>query len=277
MLQIKRIINWCSGGIGNRLRPLASCHAVSKVTGRKLSMCWQPTMRCMTHFNDLFLDDIEMLSYDDISKLENVSIYSEAAYIRHDASLNGNPALLNLFNKFGCKTLDQTVHIGSDEAQNIIVYDNNFFGSFDITTAHTFIKSLIPLDIIQKKIDDFLNINPIDKTWIGVHARGTDFEPSGVNVHTYINRMQQYSGRNFFVCSDSLDYENTMKQTMPNVLFYKKDSYVSRGSAAGWHNNVITPMESVQDSLLDIYLLSKTDIQIYNTASTFAEIAKILS
>lgn len=277
MLQMKRIINWCSGGLGNRIRPLATCHSISKETGRTLSMCWQPTMRCMTEFTDLFSDNIELLSYDNVSKLENVSIYSEVSYIHHDATLNNNQTLLYLYHKFGCKTLDQTIHIRSDPAENIIVYDNSFFGNYNMDFAYSFIRSLTPIQIIQNKLNKFLAETHIDKSWIGVHARGTDFEPGGVTVHTYINQMRPLIGRKFFVCSDSLDYENIIKQNIPNVLFNKKDSYVSKSSGGSWQNNVYTPKESVQDALVDMYILAKTDFQIYNKDSTFAVIAKILS
>jgi hypothetical protein len=276
---MKRIINWCSGGIGNRLRPLSTCFAISKETQRTLSMCWQPTMRCMTEFKDLFKNDIETLTYEDLSKLDNVSIYSEVAYIHHDAGLNNNSTLLDLMNRFGCKTLDQTVNIRNDTADNIIVYDNNFFGNYDKSSEHEFLKSLIPIDIIQKNIDDFLLNHKIDKTWIGVHARGTDFEPGGVSVHAYVNEMVSYNiTQRFFVCSDSEEYEKYIKENVLAAEFYKKKSYVHKNNAAqGWVNNVMTPKESVQEALVDLYLLSKTDIKIYNKHSTFVEIAKLLN
>lgn len=275
---MKRIINWCSGGIGNRLRPLSTCYAISKETGRTLSMCWQPTMRCMTEFKDLFKNDIETLSFNDLSLLNSVSIYSEVAYVHHDAALNNNATLLNLMNKFGCKTLDQTVHIRSDPADNIIVYDNNFFGNYDKNLEKQFLKSLIPLDEITERIETVLKEKCIDKSWVGVHARGTDFEPGGVTVNTYINAMRSFKkDTKFFVCSDSEDYEKEIISKVPTSYFYNKRSYVCKSNmCAGWVNNVLTPKESVQEALVDLYLLSKTDIKIYNAGSTFAEISKLL-
>lgn len=276
---MKRIINWCSGGIGNRLRPLATCYAISKETQRVLSMCWHPTMRCMAEFKDLFKNDIETLSYDDLSKLDNVSIYSEVSYIQHDASLNNNSTLLNLMNKFGCKSLGQTPDIRNDTADNIIVYDNNFFGNYNKDTEKQFLKSLIPIDSIQKNIDEFLLNCKLDKSWIGVHARGTDFEPGGVSVHSYVNKMVSYNiNQRFFVCSDSEEYEKYIKDNVLSSEFYRKKSYVYKNNnAQGWTNNVMTPKESVQEAVVDLYLLSKTEIKIYNGNSTFVEIAKLLS
>ncbi len=40
-----------------------------------------------------------------------------------------------------------------------------------------------------------------------------------------------------------------------------------------WVNNVNTPLDSIKDSLVDMYVLSNTDIKIYNKRSTFAHIA----
>jgi hypothetical protein len=273
------IINWCSGGIGNRLRPLATCSAISKLTGRRLGYCWQPTLRCMTNFTDLFAQEAVWtdLSLEQVASLNDVSIYSEVYYIEHDARLNGCNVLLDLYKRFGCKPLCAAANIRTDPAENIIVYDNNFFGDFDRNDSVSFIKNLKPIDSIQNKIDSFLNTNKLDKSWIGVHARGTDFENSGISVHTYMNQMEAYRGSNFFLCSDSKQYEDTIKASFPNVLTFDKNSYVYKNSPHGsWVNNVNTPKESVQDSLVDLYLLGKTDIKVFNSNSTFAEISALL-
>ena len=274
---MKRIINWCSGGVGNRLRPLAACHSFAKQTGRTLAACWQPTTRCMTYFHDLYENEIELLEFKDIANLESVSIYSEKEYIVHDAKLNGNQTLFNLMTKYGHKSLANTGQINHDTADNIIVYDNNFFAGADAQLAHSFIKQLIPLVEIQHKIGNFLKETALDKSWIGVHARGTDFESRGISAETYVKKMNSYPQKKFFVCSDSLEYEQYVTSKIPNSIFNKKQAYVGKSHAGEWDNNVMTPKESVQDSLVDMYLLAKTDFLIYREDSTYAEIIKILS
>ena len=96
-----KIINWCSGGMGNRLRPLSTCYTIHKTYDRQLGYCWQPSPGCQAKFNDLFIKDDEWydLSYDEITSLEDVSIYSEVEYIINDARLYNNNTLLNLYNK----------------------------------------------------------------------------------------------------------------------------------------------------------------------------------
>ena len=47
---MKKIICYCSGGLGNRLKPIASCWAIANLTGRELVVVWEPTLRCMAPF-----------------------------------------------------------------------------------------------------------------------------------------------------------------------------------------------------------------------------------
>ncbi|MCP4748729.1 MAG: glycosyltransferase [Desulfobacteraceae bacterium] len=37
----KTIICYCAGGLGNRLKPMASCWAISRLTGRRLKILWR--------------------------------------------------------------------------------------------------------------------------------------------------------------------------------------------------------------------------------------------
>src|SRR6185369_6101048 len=100
---MRRIINWCSGGLGNRLRPMATCFAIHKTYNRAFGFSWQPSPGCDAKFEELYLKDTEWLdmSYIDVACLQNVSIYSEVAYIQNDARLYNNNTLWDLYKRFG--------------------------------------------------------------------------------------------------------------------------------------------------------------------------------
>lgn len=276
---MKRIINWCSGGLGNRLRPLATCYAIHKSYDRELGFSWQPSPGCDAKFEELYIKPKNWLdmSYEDVAQLQDVSIYSEVPYIQNDANLYNNDTLLNLLRRFGCKTLDQCVHIRNDPAKNIIVYDNNFVGDYDKSLEVEFLKNLQPVPLITEQVESFIQQYHIDKTWIGVHARGTDYEATGTNVHTYIEQMKQYPDRNFFLCSDSKEYEDLIKRNISNVItFTKKEYTVKKTGRATWVDNVQRSKQSMYDSIVDLLILSKTDVKIYNRESTFAQIATLI-
>jgi hypothetical protein len=273
-----RIINWCSGGLGNRLKPLASCAVIAKKTNKKLGMLWLPTMRCQTHFSDLFKNEFEQFNNESFEHLTSAIIYTERPYISHDAGLNNIPGLLYMSHRYPVKPLSTTPEILTDASLNTIVYSNDYLAGYDKNECINFLKSLEPLDFLKDEIENFCKENSIDKNTIGVHARGTDFEAGGEQLRGYIDAMRNISGR-FFVCSDSRDYENALQSEFGDrVIFRKKSSYVYKENpSAGWTNNVQTPKESVQESLIDLYVLSRTNFQIYNANSTFAHIAQDLS
>jgi hypothetical protein len=273
-----KIINWCSGGLGNRLKPLASCAVIAKETGRQLGIMWQPTMRCQTHFHDLFKNDIEEFDNESIKQLDSVHIYTERPYISHDANLNNLNGLLTLSGRFDVSSLSETSNIRSNRLNNIITYSNDYLAGYDQAACNNYLKELTPVDYIKEEVETFCRLHSIDKSFIGVHCRGTDFESGGSQLQSYMTHMAAFDGK-FFVCSDSLEYEQAIKNTFGDrVVFRQKRSYVYKENPGNsWTNNVQTPKDSVLESLIDLYILAKTNFQIYNKNSTFAHLAFALS
>lgn len=272
---MKKIINYCSGGLGNRLKPLASCYAISQLTGRKLEMYWHPTMRCGGIFDKLFTNTIDNIEYDWLHSVTNAKIYSYQSYIDHDANLNGNNQLQTLSRKFPVVPLDRCHEILLDDAETIIIYDNGFLPGINLAKTNEFFKLLNPVDEIKQAVSSFCKSNNINKTVIGVHARGTDFESSGVSAEHYLNMIRTHvkPGRRFLLCSDSKEYEDYIQKALPGyIITIPKNNYVSKNGGGSWTNNVLTPHDSVKDSLVDLYTLAETSFLLYNESSTFAHI-----
>lgn len=275
---MKKIINYCSGGLGNRLKPLASCYAISQITGRKLETYWHPTQRCGGIFHSLFdNNEIENIEKDLLSDQKDVKIYSYQSYIDHDASLNNTTQLQQLSRIFPVEPLTSCPNILNDKEETIIIYDNGFLPGIDTIKTTEFFKVLNPNKNIKESVIQFCQDNKINKSVIGVHARGTDFEPSGVNADYYLNLIKSntFFGNKFLLCSDSKEYEEYIKNALPNnIITRNKNSYVSKihNTSNSWVNNVSTPHNSVEEALIDIYALSETNFTLYNNNSTFAHI-----
>jgi hypothetical protein len=266
------IINYASGGLGNRLKPLGSCYIVSQQTNRQLTMTWDLAPACSANFNVLFKNDIPIIDLKSLDPAE-VSIYSEPEWIEHDFRLNGSPNLYNLYSKSGCKNLSRCNEMLTDTKKYIIVYSNTVLQGFE--QIQPFIKLLQPIDELNKKINHFITLNNIDKNTIGVHARGTDF--SGMSANSYIPAMKHFTNK-FYVCSDSKEIEFNIKNEFGNRVIVREKRYVDKynKSSSTWVNNILRTSDSVQDAVVDLYILSKTNFQIYNKDSSFAEIAKLL-
>lgn len=276
---MRTVINYTTGGLGNRLRPLSSAYAAAKETGRTLCQYWDSKTinGTLAKFNELFENNIKELSSEDLGKLESYNIYSEMSSINRLSSKYNLHELRNLVGKGRGRLLSRGSYTPNDSEDNIIFYCNNFIPNTNRELCHEFIRSLRPIPLIQEKIDKETVELGLNKNVIGVHARGTDFN---VDVGYYINQMNIHGGSaKFFLSTDDVKYEKEICRTFKDRVITRQGRAhnTKENEAAGWDYNFVITKEKSQDSIVDMYLLAKTDIQIYHPASTFSEIAKVLS
>jgi hypothetical protein len=274
---MKYIINYSSGGLGNRLIPLSCIMELCEKLDRKVGVVWPETIRCMGQFKNLFSNEITEIKINNLNPSETV-IYTNKDFITHDASLNNNNDLLNLSYLCEVKDLNRLNEIYSEDKKYILIYHNTSF--LEINSISKQLKSLKVTDYIKNKIDDFVEMYKIDKTVIGVHARGTDFIHE--NISNYIQIIKNILLNNpkskILFCSDSVEWESYIKNQFPEniIIRQKKDSVKKLNDNLGWINNVYTSEESTIEGLIDIYLLSKTNFLYYNPESTFAKLSIFL-
>ena len=272
---MKYIINYSSGGLGNRLIPLSCIMGLCEKLGRKVGIVWPETIRCMGRFENLFLNDINQFKVKNLDPLNTV-IYTNPGYIVHDASLNNNKDLLELSYLCQVKSLDRLNEISNEEKKYIVIYNNTSFLESTNSISKQ-LKSLKVTDNIKNKINDFVEEYKIDRTVTGIHARGTDF--INENLSDYIQIIKNILLNNpeckIFFCSDNVEWETHIKNKFPeNIIIRQKKDYVKKSNDnLGWVNNVYTSEESTIEGLIDIYLLSKTNFLFYNHASTFAQLS----
>jgi len=281
----KAIINYSTSGLGNRLRPLASCYAISKQTGRKLIAYWDNVTPngCLAKWEELFKNELQVISLEELKQLDDCLLFSETDGVGHGYEREyqkfGRNALKYLASKY--PALPKSNFDYSYDNKNIIIYDNNFQPKVNINDSYEFIQNLIPIKEIQEKIDYYTNELKLNKDIIGIHARGTDF---GDYLDQYIYVIQHVLNQNpsqmFFLSTEDPIYENTIKEKFgDNIIIRKKNNYIIKDDYKPWndHNSFSITKEHAQEAVEDIFLLSKTDIQIYHPLSTFCEIAKIIS
>lgn len=266
------LICYCTGGIGNRLRPLASCYALTKQENQKLFIFWENTdVRCQAHFSDLFENSIPRISSEELSQIDDVSIFGEESFIQTEAIKNKRNVLKNLAEKYGLKGKRLT----SYQTKNAILYSCEFQ---KIPNELDFIKNLKPIKPIKKIIDEEINRLSLSKKVIGVHARGTDFF---LSPKYYIKQINAIADKDttIFLCSDEEAMEEAVKNGVHcKVLTRSKKAFAQKqDNNDDWNkmNDLIT-LESAQDAIVDMYLLSQTNLKIYSPRSTFTIIAKLV-
>lgn len=268
------IINYSSGGLGNRLIPLSCVMELCEKLHRKTGIIWPKTIRCMGKFENLFSNQIAEFEINSLDHSETV-IYTNREYIIHDASLNNNNDLLNLSHLCQVKELGRLNEIYNENKKYIIIYHNTSF--LELSSISKQLKSLQVTEYIRNKIEDFVETCKIDKDVIGIHARGTDFISEDLSKYTRTikNILLNNSDSKILFCSDNVEWESNIKNQFPeNIIIRQKKDYVKKfNNNIGWINNVYTSEESTIEGLIDIYLLSKTNFLYYNPESTFAKLS----
>lgn len=148
------------------------------------------------------------------------------------------------------------------------------------------VRFLLPSKQIQKKVTDFCLKNNISKHTIGVHVRGTDF-PGKINPATLFEHIKTRSEK-FFICSDEKNV-NELFASLPNCVVFTKAHFPKQLKVnANWNDlikddqgrifnfNVDRNSESVEEALVDLLILSKTNVQRLSNSS-FEYLAFLLS
>ena len=118
--------------------------------------------------------------------------------------------------------------------------------------------------------------------------RNTDFyDPHKPDFDQIFNQVSDTNETKYFVCSDDEELENKFNQ-LENVSVYPKTSYVEKLTDEGeWRSvivddtgveypfNVERSDESVRQAIIDLYILSKSDM-MKTSNSSFLQTAILL-
>ena len=282
---MKTIINYSTSGLGNRLRPLSSCYAISKQSGRKLKAYWDNITPngCLAPWHELFDNELDIITLNDMEQLNNCLLLTEGGSghgFEREESKFGRSTLKKLSQKNPYRSYDSFSY--DDKQDNIIFYHNNFSRNVSNEDTFEFLHNLQPIKKIQDKIDHYVGELGLNKNVLGIHARGTDF---GVGAVSYVNAIRDIlkdkPDVKFFLSTEDPDIENTMLELYPNnIITRKKDNYIVRtDTSLPWndHNSFAITTESAQEAVEDIFLLAHTTLTIAHPSSSFAEIANIIS
>ena len=283
---MKTIINYSTSGLGNRLRPLSSCYAISKKSGRKLKAYWDNITPngCLAKWDELFENELETISLDDVRNLNDCLLLTESGHSGHgmdrEAQKFGKTALKELSNNNPYRHYESFSY--DDKQENVIVYHNNFLPTVSKEDADEFLINLKPIKPIQDKIDSYVEELGLNKNVIGIHARGTDF---GTRIVDYVNAVKQILSQNpnqkLFLSTEDPEYEQILTELYPNnIIIRKKENYIiKKDDSLAWndHNSFSITTAHAQEAVEDIFLLAHTNIVIYHPMSSFAEISRIIS
>lgn len=278
----KGVIVYSTSGLGNRLRSLASAAVIAEETGRRLRVYWDNIIPngCLAKLEDLFENKFEEISLDEMTQLEDCKMCCDAYDADRENWHFKNPTLSILINKYGAQGKDS--YNSEDNQKNIVIFNNNFLSGVNREKSNKWIAGLIPKKEINDKINAIADNLGLSKDVIGIHARGSDF---GTTVEYYLPLISELlskdANKKFFVSTEDKSFENRIISEFPNnIIFRTKENYITKeNNNLAWnnYNSFAITKNHAQEAIEDMFLLSKTDIQIYHPNSTFCEIAKIIS
>lgn len=239
------------GGLCNRLYSLASAYSYSVVLGMDMHICWTPSIECPSVLHDL-INTNPLTTLDVAASLELVRrnggkvAWTGAFGMDHD-----------LYRLLSC-TRPQKERIDQ--------------------LARSFIQTLDFSEIIRARVQEFMRSHEWDNSIVGVHVRSTDHtahftdrgrahELSGdESFKIIINDLIAQGHGRFYLATDAIETFDKFHDWFGDRIFTRIKSY----------NTQQLRQTSIEDAIIDLILLSKTQKIIGSKLSTFSQFASLL-
>ena len=276
------LISYLPQLLGNRLRSLAAASAISSELNTPLVINWLQTSDFELNYEDVFEPFYRTATTEEVILigLENgLDLYTEIQNWHgwKQESENGRPLLawLAMFYK-----PNQVSHLErAASSKNLLLYTNDFHRNFSLDVQLTALRNLKLIYKIKSRVSTMLNELQI-RGLPSVHARGSDFT---TYVDDKTDWFNYYRGMileriphesNFFLTSEDFHLKERLTEEFSSRIIVRDiSSYETKPQ--------ITPLlpntTSTADSIVDLYLLSCTNLVVFHPHSSYAQLARILN
>ncbi len=293
------IVKGCAG-LGNRLITVWSAIQYAKKTNRILVIDWRDGQfdiagqNAFTHFFNLNNVETCLLQNIPFEKSSSNSIFFSnnsnlGVYDGYAEKINNihhylkkilfTPHLKKIHRKWAPSKLNpynETLNYGSDlniKCKHDIIYYIDFLPQISLTCIdkHIILKSEIENIIINFSESHHLNQH------CGIHIRNTDKKPT-THFNNLFKYLKESSINTVFLSTDDSSIENLFKEKVENVICYPKQKVVL--TTEGLHQWALYAkadnMKKIiyQESVIDMFLLSKCKTLLYQGNSSFSVVAK---
>jgi len=281
----KKFVAYLTSGMGNRLRPLASAMAYCERTGRELLVYWDNVTPngCLTPLDKLFKNTFNLISLEEIAELEGkIGLYTEKGKghgAAREAERFGRDQLLKLSEN---NPLKNSIDIPLDSDEDVvIVYDNNYITAIPLEESIKQLRSLEPVDGVVKQVKTLAEKAEFFRGLKGVHARGTDFGlKQALEMYTTMINKEILPTEKFFLSTDDQALEKGLEEAFNQQIISRPGRLhleLNEGKEHWFDPDSFTISENHGiDALVDIYLLSCTNLVVFHPGSTFSEISRHL-
>ncbi len=280
---MKRLVCYCSGGLANRVRPIAGYRALAERLGRRFSFVWNPDFTCAAPFDAFFHDDsITQLSEQEACRLPRGEIFS-----RRDSFENAKVLDPGFFPAFSSRheVRDLVVKdIAASKVETVVVLDN----APCRVRPDLYLKSLARIAFkgyggeVEHQIPAYL----------GFHIRLTDFRHmAGLSEATYKRMIAQAVGEldrrhpawreePVYVVSDEAVGAALVEEVIGRPVVTQEDSvFVSMADTVrgGWYMNTQRSAASMASAGRDLAVLATAKVRVGMLCSSFFALARELA
>jgi hypothetical protein len=228
-------------------------------TGRELFINWESEgSDCGSHFEGLFSSVFERMDKipSAASIYSSIQRHKQCATERYQGLLNNSPN-------------ENFLSLKKDTASTVAVFTcHQFLKYFHDGRFPSKLRDLI--DCVREDIKDKINAyhsESFTSYTVGIHVRRQDWR-SQKAIDYYYKHMNKLIEKNknlsFFVCSDDVGSIQALRERYANVHYYPTRS-LHRGSA-----------EAIEDALIELMLLSKTNFLLGTPGSSFSSMAQVI-
>lgn len=256
---MNRLIVEPIGGLANRMRVIASGRELASRLGLPLNVMWTLDPTCNCRFAEIFETPDGMVVHEiDLGRL--------LSRLMHRAM----PLKVKLAG--GC-------YMGPHEIK--LKLANSDFRNFDVdvnrplylVTCFEFLSSELPGLVPSKSLQQQISTMTagFGGHVVGVHIRRTDNSnsllksPTSAFVTMMRNELERNPGIKFFLATDSMDEEETLRRLFPGKIIVHRKQSLNRNKP-----------EAIKDAVVDLYCLAKTTKIIGSFWSSFSEVAACL-
>ena len=144
-----------------------------------------------------------------------------------------------------------------------------------------FLKHISLQEDIKRKVNSFSDEKNLNKNTIGIHVRSTDKQPQKT-LDVLIGKIREINLVNaqIFLATDNKQVAEKIKNTFPVVVeFPKLMPDIKLGGMHLWakyNNQLESGSRILEESIMDMWLLSKCEYLLYQGNSTFSQLSMFM-
>jgi hypothetical protein len=165
---------------------------------------------------------------------------------------------------------------------NIFVFNPDFIRGIEAVGLQVFFSEIDIKDDLRREVEQFKS-NYNECSIAAIHMRLGDFESNRIKFDYYEEKIKSAVKNKcidkLLVCTDSSEAEKRIVEKFKDKIIINVKKYYpeKRNESISWKNNTIRSRDSVLCSVVDLYLLFNYKMVYYNSDSTFAHVAILIS